>query len=135
MGELLYGQDIATEQAAKLVKFLQRPGPPPGSRAAKDAPDDQRADRWHAPAGDATAERRPRRPCRRRPTREGPKEEPKKEAAKKDEPKKPYKPEIASDEFKARVREAAARDDVSAGVPVELTMSPAPTGQETVSTG
>ena len=34
------------------------------------------------------------------------KEEPKKADPKKNEPKKPYKPDLASDEFKARVREA-----------------------------
>jgi hypothetical protein len=94
MGELLYGDKITAEQAAKIEKFLNEPGPPPGQ------PQPQPGGPGDGPAGGPT----PARPTEPPPPL--PKAEPKKDAPKKDEPKKPYKPEIDSPEFKARVREA-----------------------------
>jgi len=106
MGELVYGQDIGKDQAVKLVKFLNEPGPPPGPRPeSHDHGDKQEVRDKVAVAESTTVPGEPAPPPK-------PKEEPKKEAAKKaeaakkDEPKKPYKPDIASDDFKARVREA-----------------------------
>ena len=118
MGELVYGQDISKEQAAKLVKFLNEPGPPPGQ-----PPQPQPKGRPPGRAiGEALARLRRRSRNRRESRRaarqgrgsagegaepktsaESKKDEPKKG---KDEPKKPYKPDLASDDFKARVREA-----------------------------
>jgi hypothetical protein len=100
MGELVYGQDVPKEQAAKLVKFLNEPGPPPGSGPETKTPPEHSVIDKPAAAGAATPV--PTDP----PPPPKPKDPPKKEAAKKDEPRKPYKPDIASDEFKARVREA-----------------------------
>ena len=108
MGELVYGQDVPKEQVVKLVKFLNQPGPPPGAAPETKSPDG--TTKPVAP-GDATAavpEQPPPPPKPKVPeaksTKEGPTKKEGKESAKKEE--KPYKPDIASDEFKARVREA-----------------------------
>jgi hypothetical protein len=104
MGELVYGQDIAREQAAKLVKFLNEPGPPPGPAPGTQSPHDHEVGTSDKVAVAEAGTPPPAQPPKPLPPKQ--KDPPKKEAAGKDEPKKPYKPEIASDEFKARVREA-----------------------------
>jgi len=103
MGEVAYGQDIPQEQAAKLVKFLNQPGPPPGQRPPqpKSGPGGEPLPtRPEPPAVEKATAKDEAQPEKKEPTKL------KKDEPKKVEPKKPYKPDIASDEFKARVREA-----------------------------
>jgi hypothetical protein len=104
MGELVYGQDIPKEQAAKLVKFLNEPGPPPGPGPGSPPPHDHGTGSSGGGAVVESVTPVPTPP--QSPPQPKPKEPPKKVEVKKDEPKKPYKPDIASNEFKARVREA-----------------------------
>jgi hypothetical protein len=114
MGELVYGQDVPMEQAAKLVTFLNQPGPPPGANPAphdhggkggvgKPVPDAPGVD--SPPVAEAPP---PSKAVEAKGAAKGAasKDPPKKDVPKKDEPTKPYKPDLASDEFKARVREA-----------------------------
>jgi hypothetical protein len=113
MGELVYGQDIGKEQAAKLVKFLNEPGPPAGPGPGSPTPHDHdvgTSDKLAVAESvkPGVAEPPPPPLPKKEPPKSGEakKDEPKKDVTKKDEPKKPYKPDIASNEFKARVREA-----------------------------
>jgi uncharacterized protein DUF1800 len=108
MGELVYGQDIPKDQAVKLVKFLNEPGPPPGPKPDSHDHGDKAEVRDKVPVAESTTTAVPAEPPPPPKVKEEQKKEAAKkaEAAKKDEPKKPYKPDIASDDFKARVREA-----------------------------
>jgi uncharacterized protein DUF1800 len=114
MGDLVYGQEISSEQAAKLVKFLNEPGPPPGQPApppSKGGPPGGSESIPGEPAPPPTAKTESKAESKAddvpgKAKDEAKKTEPKKTEPKKTEPKKPYKPDIASDEFKARVREA-----------------------------
>jgi hypothetical protein len=104
MGELVYGEDIPKEQAAKLVKFLNEPGPPPG-QPQQPPPGGPPGLPGSAPVAPVPTEPPP---PPKTEAKSGTNDPPKKEEPKKskEEPKKPYKPDLASDEFKARVREA-----------------------------
>jgi hypothetical protein len=105
MGELVYGQDIPNEQAAKLVKFLNQPAtsptekPQPKGRTMPAPPPIE-------PVNDPTSTAKDEVQPDKKENPKAKKEEPKKADPKKNEPKKPYKPDLASDDFKARVREA-----------------------------
>jgi len=106
MGELVYGQDIPREQTAKLVAFLNQPGPPPGQPQPQPKGPTPGSAPMPAepppPAVEKSVAIDEAQPDKKAPPK------PKKDDVKKkkDEPKKPYKPDLASDEFKARVREA-----------------------------
>jgi len=124
MGELVYGQDISKDQAAKLVKFLNEPGPPPGqSQPQQPQPKgpprpgekvdtvekvetipskiEEPPSKVEEPPG--KVEDPPAKAPNPKAAPQSKKDDPK---TRKDEPKKPYKPDLASDDFKARVREA-----------------------------
>lgn len=101
MGELLYGDKIPAAQLAKIEKFLNEPGPAPGTPKADDGAHD------HAPTPPGPGTVAPP-PVRTPPKGKEPPTKVTEPATPKtkDEPKKPYRPDLQSAEFKARVREA-----------------------------
>ncbi len=110
MGELLQGEPLPTAVAAKLVKFLNQPGPPPSAATQSNVP---AGSFYPAPAGlpgTAPAAGVPTPeliPPPGVPTTPGKPPKPLPIAPPPREVKaKPFKPDIESTEFKARVREA-----------------------------
>ena len=105
MGELLYGETIPSEQAAKLETFLNRPAlarlksrnakgeAVPRRRRSKPVDDPTSTAEGSRSSADKTSENRQAPEGRAEECR------PQEESSR----KKPYKPDLASDEFKARV--------------------------------